>query len=285
MNKNNVYRPVLFYVITFLITWICQFAAAYFSYQKDTQNLAFLLMAPSLFAPFIATLIMIGRKDSQALRKDFWTRLNPKLVKLSYLPAILLIMPLTMILATAFSILLGHSANQFLLADTFEIVSGATVLSVVILIMAPTLEELGWRGYGVDSLRSKFNLFATTLIFAVLWALWHLPLFFINGYYQNEIWRMSPVYGLNFFIQVFVAAFLMNWIYYKNNRSILAAILFHFMFNLPSVLLQTEQFTKCLVTCILLVVSVLLVVRDCKMFFDQKKTDQASVTSHEYECA
>ncbi len=51
---------------------------------------------------------------------------------------------------------------------------------MVILFLAPTLEELGWRGYGVDSLRSKFSLFKTTMLFAVIWGLWHLPLFFIQ---------------------------------------------------------------------------------------------------------
>jgi len=40
------------------------------------------------------------------------------------------------------------------------------------------------------------------------------------------------VYVINFFVSILPATVLMNWIYYKNNRSITAAILFHFMLNL-----------------------------------------------------
>jgi hypothetical protein len=138
--------------------------------------------------------------------------------------------------------------------------------------MAPRFEELGWRGYGVDSIRSRFTLFKTTVLFGVLWALWHVPLFFTNGYYQHGLWETSIVYVINFFVQIFVAAILINWIYYKSNRSIAAAILFHFMFNLFSVLFQTEQFTKCIITIILLIISVVIIVRNKEFFFEHANT-------------
>jgi hypothetical protein len=107
------------------------------------------------------------------------------------------------------------------------------------------------------------------MLFALLWGLWHVPLFFIKGYYQNELWNTSIVYVINFFAQVLVATILMNWMYYRNNRSILAAILFHFMFNLFSVLFQTEQFTKCIITVILLIASIVIILRNREFFFDQ----------------
>ena len=195
-----------------------------------------------------------------------------------YLPAILLIMPFALFLATALSLLFGQSAVQFFLSSDYKIMDGQVLLSVLILFLAPTFEELGWRGYGVDSIRSKFSLFKTTILFAALWGLWHLPLFFINGYYQHELWNTSIVYVINFFAQVLVATILMNWIYYKNDRSISAAILFHFMFNLFSVLFQTEQFTKGIITIILLAISIVIIIRNKASFFD-KKTMSPSMSS------
>lgn len=269
MKTEFIYKPFRFFLITFLITWITGFAAAYFSYQKGMEGVQLLLMLPGLLAPFIAVLVMIGGANNARLRRDFWDRLSLKKIKLSYLPAILLIMPVALFLATALSLLFGQSADQFLLSSDYKIMSGQVALSVVILFLAPTLEELGWRGYGVDSLRSKFNLFQTTMLFALLWGLWHVPLFFIKGYYQNELWNTSIVYVVNFFAQVLVATILMNWMYYRNNRSIVAAILFHFMFNFLSVLFQTDQFTKCIITAILLVVSVVIILRNKEFFFDK----------------
>jgi hypothetical protein len=69
---------------------------------------------------------------------------------------------------------------------------------------------------------------------------------------------MNGWYALNFFIALNPAILLGNWIYCKNKRSIIAIIIFHFVLNISSVLLQTEQFTKCIITVVLLVYRELL---------------------------
>ena len=272
MKTETSYKSIRFFVITFLITWISWFVAAYFSYQKGMEGIQVLCMVPGLCAPLLAVLAMISGAKNKGLRKDFWERLSLKKINLRYLPAILLIMPFALFLATALSLLFGQPANQFTLSSSYAIMGGQAFLSLAILFLAPTLEELGWRGYGVDSIRSKLTLFKTTLLFATIWGLWHLPLFFINGYYQHELWETSMVYVINFFVQVLVATILMNWVYYKNNRSIIAAILFHFTFDLFSVLFQTEQFTKCIITIILLVISIVIIHRNKEFFFDKEQT-------------
>jgi uncharacterized protein len=272
MKTELINKPVRFFLITILITWITGFAAAYLSYQKGMEGAAIMVMVPGMFGPLIAVIVMISGAKNKELRKDFFDRLSLKKINLGYLPAILLIMPVTLFLATALSLLFGRPASQFLLSSEYQIMGGQAVLSLVILFLAPTVEELGWRGYGVDSLKSKFNLFKTTLLFAVIWGMWHVPLFFLNGYYQNELWNTSIVYVINFFAQVLVATVLMNWMYYKNNRSITAAILFHFMFNFFSVLFQTEQFTKCIITVILFIVCIVVIVRNKELFYNESRT-------------
>ncbi len=107
-------------------------------------------------------------------------------------------------LATTVSLLFGQPLDQFQLANQFMILQGQNMLSLGIMVLAPLMEELGWRGYGVDSLRSRLNLFKTSLLFGLLWALWHVPLFFIQGYYQNTLWNTSLVYVANFFISIFL---------------------------------------------------------------------------------
>jgi len=47
--------------------------------------------------------------------------------------------------------------------------------------LPPILEELGWRGYALDRLQLKWSALSASLILWVVWALWHLPLFFIQG--------------------------------------------------------------------------------------------------------
>lgn len=273
MQLTYSYKPIRFFLIVFLISGIAGFSAAYCSYQKELQVAELLFMFATLVAPCITALAMIFGSKNNQLKDDFWDRLSLSRIKLSYLPMIFLLTPLILFLATTLSLLFGKSAKQFALSTDFHGIGGMGILSLLLpLFLAPAFEELGWRGYGVDSLRAHFNLFITSLLFAFLWGLWHVPLFFIKGFYQNELWNTSIIYSANFFASMLPATFLINWIYYQNNRSIIAAMLFHFMLNLSAVLFQTQQFTKCIVTILLLAVSVIIVVKDKKFFFNDNQT-------------
>lgn len=147
---------------------------------------------------------------------------------------------------------------------------GYASISFLILFFSPIFEEFGWRGYGVDSLRSKFTLFKTSILFGIFWGMYHFPLFFVKGYYHHELWTTNFLYVLNFYVITFVTAFLINWIYYKNQRSIIAAILFHQVIDFSSEILQTQQFTKCIVTFLLVIIAGILIIRDKKFFFTKE---------------
>jgi uncharacterized protein len=261
------YKPIQFFIITFLWTWAAGLIVAYLSYHKGVElfQLAFLLLG--LCGPFVTAMIMIYGSHNKALIEDFWDRLSFYKVRPNFLPVLFLLLPVVLLLATAISLAFGQPIDQFVLASDYRVIKGQNLVGLFILVLAPLIEELGWRGYGVDSLRSRFNLFKTTLLFGVLWALWHVPLFFVNGYYQNELWKTSLLFVANFFISIFPGALLINWIYYKNNRSIMAAFLMHLMFNLSAVVLQTEQFTKCIITVLLLMISGVIIVADKDFFF------------------
>ena len=268
MKLNYKYKPFKYWFLTLLITWITLFIAAYFSYNEELLPYKNIFILIALFTPFIIAMFMIYGSKNKDLKKDFKERLfNLKLIKGKYWLFILLIMPITLLIATSISLLFGQPISQFFLSPELTLLGGETLIILIILVLAPTFEELGWRGYGVDSLKKGKTIFKATLIYAALWISWHIPLYFIDGYYQNELIHLSIIYALNFIVQVLVAAFIMNWLYYKNNRSIIAIIVFHVMLNLFSVLLQTEQFTKCIITIILAIVLGYILLKDKTFFF------------------
>jgi membrane protease YdiL (CAAX protease family) len=45
-------------------------------------------------------------------------------------------------------------------------------------------EEIGWRGFALPQFQESFGSLGGSIVVGVLWALWHLPLFFIPGSYQ-----------------------------------------------------------------------------------------------------
>jgi CAAX amino terminal protease family. len=203
---------------------------------------------------------MIYTSSDGALISDFWHRLLLFKMDAPHFLFILLLMPCVICLATWISLFFGCSAEQFSITKEMSVMKGWAILGIVIpLVMAPLIEELGWRGYGVDSLKTYFNLFNTSMLFGFLWAAWHLPAFFVKGYYQNDLWKMGIVYVINFFVSCIVFSFLMNWVYYKTGRSIPAIVLFHAVANFSSMVLRTEQFTKCIATVLLCVITVAVI--------------------------
>jgi membrane protease YdiL (CAAX protease family) len=117
------------------------------------------------------------------------------------------------------------------------------------MVLAPLLEETGWHGYGVDSLRAHASMWTATLLFAVLWCVWHAPTVLVRGSYQHQLLEMdNPLFVINFFVSILPTALVANWLYYKNQRSIAGAILFHAMLNGSAVLLNAGQPAKCIAT-------------------------------------
>jgi hypothetical protein len=84
---------------------------------------------------------------------------------------------------------------------------------------------------------------------AGIWALWHLPLVFVRGSFQNGLLEHLPTL-IMYFIAFVPGSILMSWIYYRTNRSTLSAILFHFAGNAAGEMLQLELPTRVLQTVI-----------------------------------
>lgn len=265
------YHPIPFYLITILTSLALGPIAAYLSARGQSEKILPLLIL-DLCVPCVTAIAMIYFSGNKEMIQDFWTRLLSFKVGPGFLAFIILLMPCVMLLATALSLLFGYSADQFFFAKNLSVMKGWSILGIFLpLLLAPLIEELGWRGYGVDSLRAHYNLFTTSVIFGILWALWHLPLFFIKGFYQNQLWDLGTVYVLNFFVSTFIVAFLMNWVYYHTDRSIPAIVLFHAIINLSSILLRTEPFTKCIATAVLALVLIVILFQDRAFFFGHKE--------------
>lgn len=271
LANNGIYKPIKFFLYTFLLTWISWFLSAYFSFQEGSKDIYVLFMLPGLVAPFTIALWMIYTSKRAHLKKGFINKLfNLRLIKRSTVPAILFIMPFAVIISILISALFGQSFEQFVFAERFSFSAGFMPV-LLILFLAASFEELGWRSYAMDSLRVKNNYFIATLIFAFLWAFWHFPLFFIKDYYQYELLHTNIWFAINFMVSILPMAVIISWICQKNGGSISAAVLFHFIINLSQEAFEITQITKCIETLVLFVIATVIVLLNKKMFFDKPR--------------
>lgn len=102
---------------------------------------------------------------------------------------------------------------------------------VTLLIGGPLSEEIGWRGFLLPRLQKRLNPFCSSIVLGIIWACWHLPLFFIVGTCQ---------YGIPFLLFVMtttINTIIITWIFNRTNGSLVFPILFHTCNNVAAGLL------------------------------------------------
>nr|WP_319269843.1 carboxypeptidase-like regulatory domain-containing protein [uncultured Draconibacterium sp.] len=277
MNTRIYNKTGLFYGLSTLIPWVLWFLAGHLSHIENNgstpQSLASIIAFLGLLAPVITTLFMASH--NKKLAYDLSRRIfNFKRIRSTYIVLTIVLMPFSILLAQAVSLLFGYSIDQFQLAKSFSFTSGVFPVWVMLLV-APLLEELAWHSYGTDSLRSRFNLFTTSVLFAVFWGIWHVPLSGIKDYYHSNLVEAGWIYSLNFIVSLFPFVLIMNWIYYKANRNIILPIIFHIAAGFFNELFATHPMSKVIQTGLLILFSVYIILND-KTFFFSKEIKTAS---------
>ncbi len=118
----------------------------------------------------------------------------------------------------------------------------APLFFAITLIGGPLGEEFGWRGFALQNLQSKYSPIVASVIIGIVWALWHLPLFFQPGSLHAQIGiAMLPV----FIAGEIVLATIMTWVYNHTNGSLLVGgIILHNADNFWASTLITNETMK-----------------------------------------
>lgn len=86
-------------------------------------------------------------------------------------------------------------------------------------------EELGWRGYALPRLAAHLGLAGASILLGGLWALWHLPLFYLPD--TGSTGQSFPLYLL----QLTALSVTMAWLYWRTDGSLLLVMLMHASVN------------------------------------------------------
>jgi membrane protease YdiL (CAAX protease family) len=90
-------------------------------------------------------------------------------------------------------------------------------------------EEGGWSGFAVPNLQKRFGAWRACLVLGPLWALFHLPFFFVPGQIFDQ--KVGPITMIVQMALLIILATLtrtiMTWVFNNTKGSILIAILLH----------------------------------------------------------
>lgn len=169
-------HPFIFYcILAFAISWAGWFVLILSDTAPGFFNPWKLLAA---FGPCLAGLLVIGVLSGKNGLTKVWKQLIQVRVRWIWYLVSLAGPPLLMLASLWLHILLGGTGLAF--NDPAELYR---VIPVFLLVFFFSVlgEEIGWRGFALPWLQARFDALVSSLILGLIWALWHLPLFWLPG--------------------------------------------------------------------------------------------------------
>lgn len=229
-----------FFLLTYALAW------AFFGAGAITKQPA--VFMPGVFAPAIAALALTPRAERAALlRRVVQWRVSWKYY------AIAIFFMATIKLAAALIHRCAFGSWPPFGTTPVALMLVATLFSTPV----QAGEEIGWRGYALPRLVDRFGFGGGSIVLGVIWALWHIPQFFMPG---ND----APIQWFPLFlIQVTAYSVILAWVYMRTNGSLLLTMLMHAAGNntkdiVPSV---ASPQLACIAVTLLWICAAVLIVR------------------------
>ncbi len=228
-------------------------SVAHYDQLPDNPTLTFPLMALSLVVCLIGAWVISSAYSGQSQVRERMGSLLPSSPSLGWLTFAILFFPALFFVSWAIGILLGLKTSQPPLWD-HPPVEAASLLLLTFLMTATIrggIEEPGWRGFLLPELQKRFNPLVASLIIAVIWNLWHIPLH-INGFYSTGV--VAGMAGRSLFI--IPLAIFFTWVYNKSGGQLLVLVLLHTSLNVVHGVVPASFLVMLAIVAILLIVIV-----------------------------
>lgn len=211
-----------FFLFTFALTWMAWLAPAAMGASGHSGFFAlggpvFLL---GVFAPAIVALALTASSDGRAGVERLLARIGRwhvgapmYLFAISYPAATELFAALIQRITIGDWPRFGATSLPFMLGG------------ILVSTWVQAGEEVGWRGYALPRLAAHVGLGGASILLGVIWALWHLPLFFLAG--SGSDGQSFPLYLLH----VTTLSVAMSWLYWKTEGSLLLVMVMHASVN------------------------------------------------------
>lgn len=217
-----------FYALTFAVTWSFWTAAravvlAAVEPTAAVGSPSFLvLLYLGTFTPGFVALALTARAEGRA----GVTSLLRRLIRVDvaggwYGFAVLWFVAMKLASAGVFRMVTG--AWPSFGATPLLLMLGATALST--LVLGQSGEELGWRGYALPRLGARIGVGRAAIVVGVLWASWHIPLFYVPG--ADTYGQSFPLY----LVQVTGISVAIAWLWARTGGSLLLTMLMHAAVN------------------------------------------------------
>jgi membrane protease YdiL (CAAX protease family) len=211
-----------FFALTYLCTWTFFLVAD----RGGGSGLRLPLMLLGSFMPSLVAIALTAHGDGRRGVRELLGRLLLWRVGLRwYVFALTFLAVVKLVVAALYRVTTG-GWPQFGDQPVAAILVAIVVSGIV---GGPLGEEIGWRGYALPRLTQRWGLAPASLLLGVVWACWHLPLFFLAGLttYSDQYGQSFPTYLL----QVTAFSVAIAWLMGNTRGSLLLAVMMHSAIN------------------------------------------------------
>ena len=214
----------LFFILAFGLTWGIAALLILFTEQVEElfgelgyTNPLFIL---AVYSPGFAGVFLVWWHHGLEGVASFFRRLTLVRMPAGWWLLLLLGIPGAFYLGAAIK---GNLGEPF----SFSPWHGVLPALALALFIGP-IEEFGWRGLALPLLQRRLTPFAAGTVLGVIWAVWHIPAFFLSGVPQST-WSFPA-----FFFGVVALSVIVTPMFNAARGSLLIPVLFHFQCNGPA---------------------------------------------------
>lgn len=246
-----VTKLVWFVVLAYALSWAWWIPLAISDTVVD-QGQGWPTHLIGLTGPAFAAVIVAGLAEGRAGLVD----LGRRIVRWRVRPAWYALIVATAALAAIPLVMPSDVSAGDVLVYSGAPTAGLAVVPYV-LVVNGFGEEIGWRGFLSDELLRRTSRGRAALIVWPVWALWHLPLFWIVAGFRDfgVGGTLGWVVGIGF------GSVFLTWLYESADRSILIAALWHTAYNFASATEASDGLPAAVVTSAVVVVGVIVLRR------------------------
>lgn len=254
-------RPVLkFTILTYLLFWV-MFGITGAAMQLGAPGwVVYLLPVICAWSPTFALLILFRKLYPEStlgsfIKQQFDSKLKPSCLLIPIGVQVLIFM-----VGAAIHASVNGTAWLSAMSTSFSVLALGFLDQ---LIRGPLGEELGWRGFMLNHLQTKYSPLASASILGVVWGFWHTPLWFITTGYSG----LALVKYIALFLATIIALSIIITFFYSRSKNLIIPIVIHQLLNfLTSLAIKDVLEAFCYTAPLYVAFALVLMIVDYKRF-------------------
>ena len=240
-----------FIVLAYSLSWAIEIPLALQAQGLLQEFIPYRFHYLAGYGPLMASLVVTAMRAGKMGLRDLWRRLTQWRVSAVWWLAASSPIWIYFLISGVQGLIQGQEVDWLALGQV-NYLPPLGLLAIPLWILTFGIgEETGWRGFALPRLQKKHNALAASLLLWIIWALWHLPLFFYS---------YDPATIPGMLVGLLAGTITFTWLYNSTGGSVLMTVIWHGLFNTTTACVSCKTgLTAAVISAVVMVWAVVVV--------------------------